>query len=68
MAKTYHPDMVSADDERFRMITEAYSVLVNLETRVRYDMTRQSMSVSEVEKILNRAREKDGLMKHADLY
>ena len=68
LAKQYHPDMVSADDERFRMITEAYSVLVNLETRVRYDMTRQSMSVSEVEKILNRAREKDGLMKHADLY
>jgi curved DNA-binding protein CbpA len=61
MAKKYHPDLPGADEARFRLVTEAYTVLSNMETRVRYDMTRNVMSTSEVEKILNKTREKDGL-------
>lgn len=55
LVKKYHPDVAgpSASEEKFREVTEAYTVLSNLETRVKYDL----LTTNEVAKVLNAKKE-----------
>lgn len=57
MAKLYHPDMNIGDskaEERFKDINEAYRVLANEKTRIRYDFTylhnRRKVENRDIEK------------------
>jgi curved DNA-binding protein CbpA len=61
LVKKMHPDVAGANasQEKFRLITEAYTVLSKLETRATYDLTQSSKS--EIEAILDRKRDKTGL-------
>lgn len=61
LVKELHPDVTGAEgsQEKFRLVTEAYTVLSQLETRATYDLTRGSKD--EIEQILSRKRDKDGL-------
>lgn len=55
LAKKYHPDVggTTASEEKFRQVTEAYTVLANIDTRVKYDL----LSTSEVAKVLDAKKE-----------
>lgn len=55
LAKKYHPDVggKTASEEKFRQVTEAYTVLANIETRVKYDL----LATSEVAKVLDSKKE-----------
>ena len=61
LVKELHPDVaISHNSEaKFRLVTEAYSVLSKLETRATYDLTHGSKQ--EIESILEKKRDKDGL-------
>ena len=61
LVKELHPDVAigSHSEEKFRMVTEAYTVLSKLETRATYDLTQGSKE--EIEHILSKKRDKDGL-------
>lgn len=55
LAKKYHPDVggTTASEEKFRQVTEAYTVLANIDSRVKYDL----LSTSEVAKVLDAKKE-----------
>jgi curved DNA-binding protein CbpA len=61
LVKQLHPDIAgpNASQERFRQVAEAYSILSKLDTRATYDLTRGSKQ--EIEAILHKKRDKDGL-------
>ena len=61
LVKELHPDVAGTNvsQEKFRLVTEAYTVLSKLETRATYDLTQGSKS--EIEKILDKKRDKDGV-------
>lgn len=55
LAKKYHPDVGgrTASEEKFRQVTEAYTVLSNVETRIKYDL----LTTSEVAKVMDGKKE-----------
>ena len=60
LAKELHPDVSGPGSEaKFRLVTEAYTILSKLETRATYDLTQGSKQ--EIEAILEKKRDKDGL-------
>lgn len=61
LVKELHPDVSGpkSSQEKFRLVAEAYSVLSKLETRATYDLTQGTKG--EIEKILEKKRDKDGL-------
>ena len=61
LVKQLHPDVAgpNSSQEKFRLVAEAYSVLSKLETRATYDLTQGSKH--EIEEILHKKRDKDGL-------
>lgn len=61
LVKELHPDVSGpkSSQEKFRLVAEAYSILSKLETRATYDLTQGSKS--EIEQILQKKRDKDGL-------
>jgi curved DNA-binding protein CbpA len=60
LVKQLHPDVSGPGaQDRFRLVTEAYTVLAKLETRATYDLTQGSKQ--EIEAILEKKRDKDGL-------
>lgn len=61
LVRQFHPDIAQTptSQERFRLITEAYTVLSNLQSRATYDLTKGSKD--EIQSILNKKRDKTGL-------
>ncbi|OMJ71872.1 hypothetical protein SteCoe_29817 [Stentor coeruleus] len=60
LAKELHPDIAGPNaQDKFRLVAEAYAVLSKLETRATYDLTQGSKQ--EIESILEKKRDKDGL-------
>lgn len=68
LVKKHHPDIAksSSSQERFRLITEAYSVLYNLESRTTYDLTKGSKD--EIQAILAKKKDKDSLQTEGTNY
>lgn len=60
LVKKYHPDVAAQpSQDRFRLITEAYTVLRNKDTRVKYDLLKAPKD--DIVAILSKKRDKDGL-------
>jgi curved DNA-binding protein CbpA len=60
LVKKFHPDVAAQpSQDRFRLITEAYTVLRNKETRVKYDLLKAPKD--DIVAILSKKRDKDGL-------
>mmetsp|Transcript_4971 Transcript_4971/g.4888 ORF Transcript_4971/g.4888 Transcript_4971/m.4888 type:complete len:278 (+) Transcript_4971:27-860(+) len=57
LAKKFHPDIAKGptSQDKFRLITEAYTVLHNLETRTTYDLTKGSKD--EIKSILEKRKD-----------
>ncbi|CAG9321580.1 unnamed protein product [Blepharisma stoltei] len=57
LAKKFHPDIAKdpTSQDKFRLITEAYTVLHNLETRTTYDLTKGSKD--EIKSILEKRKD-----------
>ena len=61
LGEKYHPDSSKepSAQQKFRLITEAYTVLSDLQSRMTYDLTKSSKD--EIQSILAKKRDKDGL-------
>ncbi|NPA52195.1 MAG: DnaJ domain-containing protein [Aquificae bacterium] len=68
LAKKYHPDINKSDDEKFKMITQAYKTLIDPEKRKIYD--KKLYQNSKIKSSLEKTLEKILLSKHIkkDIY
>ena len=49
LAKQFHPDSKTGDEEYFKLINEAYNVLNNPQTRAEYNIKLYSGSLSDID-------------------
>ena len=49
-AVMYHPDKSGADPEKFRLVSEAYEILGDIEKRKAYDLAQSRSLVSNIQR------------------